>query len=108
MLYCAALKKYFPTWDYVAQLVLSFWSLLEGLSWGFVFKSWSQVNWLAIKFFPFQRKENLECKIHSKPLIQIKRVHFWSRCSGCCTFTCRSRCAVLSDHLDIARPDNSK
>ena len=52
---------------------MSFWSLLEGLSWASACESWSQLNWLAARFFPFQRKENLKYKVRSKALKQTGR-----------------------------------
>ena len=68
------------------QLVCSFWSILEGLSWGFTLESWSSLNWLATKFFPLERKEvqNFECKIYSRPLDKegMEESGFWSRCRG--------------------------
>lgn len=68
----------------LCQLVCSFWSLLEGLTWGFTLESWSSLNWLVTKFFPLERKEGLERKIHSRPLDKegLEESGFWSRCRG--------------------------
>ena len=68
----------------LGQLVCSFWSFLEGLSWGFTLVSWSSLNWLVTKFFPLERKEGLECKIYSRHLDKegLEESGFWSRCRG--------------------------